>query len=112
MNDGETMAALLRFMFDRLPKTHEPANDRPCLAEEWFVRDARPVAPNWLDERDLRRVWRVARLQRMGLYPGSGDPRLLLHQMSDFMEALFANARDAAIEQRAEKLFLSGGEAA
>lgn len=88
----DTVGDLLRFSFERLPKPAAPYNDRPCLAEDWFVEDARPFAMNYLTEADLRRIWRVARLQRLGLFHGRGCPWLLLHQMSELLDMFFRQA--------------------
>lgn len=55
MREG-LLEELHRFMFERLPKPPETIRGRPCLAEDWFVQDARTVAPNWLSDRDLRRA--------------------------------------------------------
>jgi len=87
----DTVSDLLRFALKRLPK---PAlcGARPCLAEDWFVSDARPLAMNYLSDDDLRCIWRVARLQRLGLHPGRGCPWLLLHQMSELLDVLFRQA--------------------
>ena len=90
----ETISDLLRFHFDRLPKTEQPYRGRPCLSENWFVEDLRPIAPNWISDDHLRKLWRVARLQRLGLYHGPGCPFLLYHQMVELMEILFRVALD------------------
>lgn len=92
--DVVEIAGLNRFMLERLPKPPEPENSKPCLAEDWFVSDAEPQCPAWMTERDLRRIWRVARMQRFGLAPGAGCPWLLLHQMAELLPALFAKAAE------------------
>lgn len=91
MRDG-VIDDLRRFMFERLAKPPQPANGKPCMSEDWWIEDARSQAPNWLSENDLRRIWRVARMQRIGLERGAGCPWLLLHQMTDLFDAMFGRA--------------------
>ena len=98
---SETIDQLLRFTFDRLPNP-QIGNRKPCLEENWFVEDARPRSPNWLSDADLRRIWRVARMQRIGLEPGRGDPWLLLHQMRDVYYVMFSKAEEIFLAQRRE----------
>ena len=95
-----TIINVSRFVFERLPNPKLRAGAKPCLAEDWFVEDMHPITPEWLTEADLRRMWRVARLQRLGLYNGAGSPNLLFHQMAALMPILFLAAQGISHEQR------------
>ena len=90
---------LYKFHIARLPKVSEPFKSKPCLAEEWFVEDALPCVGNYVTKDELRKIWRVARLQRLGLFSGAGCPRLLLHQMTQLLPELFTKALQIFEEQ-------------
>ncbi len=94
-----TLGKLRRFFFERLPDP-QVFGRKPCIAEDWFVEDARPATPSWLSDDDLRRIWRVARDQRIGARQGAGCPWLLLHQMTDLIDAIFLKWASLRDEQR------------
>jgi len=92
---------LHRYILDRLPNP-QIDNRRPCLAEDWFVEDARPLAPNWIADTDLRRIWRAAREKRVTGRLG-GCAWLLLHQMIDLLDAFFDKWEEIRAEQLAAR---------
>lgn len=90
---------LYRFFISRLPKPPEPFRSKPCLAEDWFVEDMAPLVKNYVTTDELRKIWRVAQMQRLGLFSGPGDPRLLLEQMTMLIPEMLAKADEIFMEQ-------------
>lgn len=102
---------LAGFMWDRLPLAECEHNRIPALAEEWFVKDALAAGSpfQWRGnspEKSHRLLYRYAVREgvknafRIGRYAARPE-WLLLHQMTDLLEALLGKARDILEEQPA-----------
>lgn len=103
----EFCGARLKSIYGEYPRAH---NDRPCLAEDWWV-EAKMIQNisfplEKLDrEAALRICWRWARNRNVEsgaiLSGQSADDAadLLLHQMAELMPTMFAMARAVRVEQ-------------